>query len=141
MNRRQILAALLAGAVLSGCNGIAIPPDKAGYVGQWRGLGMDLVITSDGGVNYKRISGGGSSSVSAPLLKFKGDDFVVGIWWFTTTFKVNKPPHQVDGQWRMIVEGVELTRVRGPGKTPGRTKGTTEAGLHHEPSSGVVSLS
>lgn len=122
MTRRAFLAVLLTGVLMAACGGIAVPADKASYVGQWKGLGMDLTITPDGGVDYKRVSGSGSASVTAPLQSFDGDDFVVGIWIFTTRFKVDKPPYQDAGRWKMIVEGVELTRVRGPtpGQGPGR---------------------
>lgn len=114
MTRRTFLTVLLAGLLVAACGGIAVPADKANYVGQWKGLGMDLTITPDGGVDYKRVGGSGSVSVTAPLQSFDGDNFIVGVWMFTTRFKVDKPPYQQDGQWKMIVEGVELTRVRGP---------------------------
>lgn len=121
MKRRAFLAILLISLMMTACGGITVPADKANYVGQWQGLGMDLTITPDGGVSYKRVSGSGSTSVTAPLQSFVGDDFVVGIWIFTTRFKVDKPPYQDGGRWKMIVEGVELTRVRGP--TPRRSPG------------------
>jgi hypothetical protein len=118
MTRRAFFAIVLTSVMLAACSGIAVPADKARYVGQWKGLGMDLTITPDGGVDYKRVSGSGSASVTAPLQSFDGDDFIVGIWMFTTRFKVNKPPYQDDGMWKMIVEGVELTRIRGPNSAP-----------------------
>jgi len=121
MSRRTVLAVLLTGLIMAACGGIAVPADKANYVGQWKGLGMNLTVTPDGGVDYKRVSGSGSTSVTAPLQSFDGDDFVVGVWFFTTRFKINKPPYQDGGQWKMIVEGVELTRVRGP--SPRRSPG------------------
>jgi len=31
----------------------------------------------------------------------------------STTFKVSQPPQQVGGQWKMVVDGVELTRFGG----------------------------
>lgn len=112
MRRLTLLAVLACSLILSACSGIPVPADKANYVGQWKGVGMDLTITPDGGVAYKRVGGSGSVSVTAPLQDFIGDDFVAGIWIMTTRFKVDRPPYQDEGVWKMVVEGVELTRVR-----------------------------
>ncbi len=109
-------AIVVACLLLSAC-GIAVPADKANYVGEWKGLGMDLIITSDGGVSYERISGGGSTSVKGPLQSFDGDNFVVGLWFLSTTFVVSRPPYEESGTWKMEVDGVELTRVQPTGVT------------------------
>lgn len=101
---------ILTCLVLTAC-GIAVPGDKADYVGEWKGIGMSLVITSDGGVAYERTSGGGSTSVKGPLQSFDGDNFDVGVWLFSTTFVVSKPPYEDNGTWKMVVDGVELTRA------------------------------
>ena len=106
---------VLAGLMLTAC-GIAVPEDKANYVGEWKGIGMSLTITSDGGVAYERISGGGSTSVKGPLQSFEGDNFSVGLWFFSTMFVVSKPPYEDSGVLKMEVDGVELTRTL-PGGT------------------------
>jgi len=49
-------------------------------------------------------------SINAPLRRFEGDRFVVGIAFLSTTFEVSTPPHQEAGTWKMVVDGVELTR-------------------------------
>ena len=109
---RTLCVALLAAAfALSAC-AKAVPEDKAPYVGEWRARTMALLITQDGSVSYKRIKGGVTTSVNAPLRQFKGDDFIVGIPLMTTTFEVSKPPYQEGGRWKMVVDGVELTKVR-----------------------------
>lgn len=116
MNRRGVLLAALAvcvtGIVASGCSGIPVPADKKEYVGEWRGVGTTLTITPDGGVDWKRVSGSGSRSVTAPIQSFSGADFTVGVWIFTTTFKVQRPPYQQGGRWKMVIDGVEVTRLR-----------------------------
>jgi hypothetical protein len=81
------------------------------YVGEWRSKEMGLLILADGTVAYKRLKGGGTTSVNGPLKEFVGDDFVVGVLFMTTTFDVSEPPHEVDGMWKMTVDGVQLTRV------------------------------
>lgn len=90
-----------------------VPPEKAAYVGDWSAPGMSLLITQDGSVSYKRIKGSVTTSINAPLKKFEGDNFVVGIGMWTTTFVVSKPPRLDAGRWKMTVDGVELTRSAG----------------------------
>ncbi|GHA13904.1 hypothetical protein GCM10008090_24600 [Arenicella chitinivorans] len=107
---RKYLTVLAMTLFLSGC-AEPLPEERRDYVGQWQGTGMELLILKDGTVAYERIKGGGSTSVNAPLKEFVGDDFTVGILFMTTTFDVSSPPHEVDGVWKMTVDGVELTRV------------------------------
>ena len=108
--KSRLLLILALGALLVGC-GIDMPPEKQNYVGEWKGAGMSLLITSDGTVSYERKKGGGSTSVNAPIQEFQGDDFVVGIAFMETTFEVSKPPYEENGQWKMVIDGVELTRI------------------------------
>jgi hypothetical protein len=117
-----LVAALL---MLSAC-GQPVPDDKAAYVGEWREqtttvlLGSDgsrreqpmsLLLTKDGSVKYKRVNGNVSTSIDGPLRRFEGANFVVGITLLSSTFEVSKPPYQDAGRWKMVVDGVELTRV------------------------------
>jgi hypothetical protein len=96
--------------LLSAC-GKPVPSEKAIYVGEWRHPTMYLLITQDGSVKYKRLKGGVTTSIQAPLKGFSGDDFEVGIGPIKTVFVVSKPPYPMDGKWVMVVDGVELTRV------------------------------
>ncbi|MFO1217640.1 MAG: hypothetical protein U1E89_04565 [Burkholderiaceae bacterium] len=100
-------ASLLAS--LTAC-GQPVPAEKAAYVGDWHGTGMDLYIDQDGTVAYKRYGGGSSRSLELPLREFQGDDFVVGVGPLSTTFQVSVPPHQDGTGWKMTVDGVELHR-------------------------------
>jgi hypothetical protein len=110
---RELYAALL---LLVACAN-PVPPEKSAYVGEWSAPGMNLSITQDGRVDYKRIKGGTTTTISAPLKKFEGDNFVVGVGLWITTFVVSKPPHEVAGRWKMTVDGVEL--IRSSGSSPG----------------------
>ncbi len=96
--------------VLCGC-GKPVPPEKSSYVGEWQHPTMYLLLTQDGSVRYKRIQGGATTSVDGPLKGFHGNNFEVGIGPMSTTFVVTKPPHEDDGKWKMIVDGVELVRT------------------------------
>jgi hypothetical protein len=102
---------LLVGLLMLSACGMAVPDDKAAYVGDWRGPNMTLVLTKDGTVSYKRLKGTTTTSINAPLRRFEGDNFVVGIPFFSSTFEVSKPPYQEGGSWKMVVDGVELTRA------------------------------
>jgi hypothetical protein len=110
---RGIVRSLLPWALLllAACKGTPVPPDKAEYVGRWEAVGMSLTITADGGVAYQRIKGSGKTSVNAPLKEFRGNDFVVGLGPFTTTFQVSRPPYREGDRWKMVVDGVELLRM------------------------------
>ena len=111
MKLRLLLLSLLVAAGLAAC-GKPVPADKAAYVGEWQRPDMYLLITQDGSVKYKRLKGGGTTSVEGPLQEFDGDDFSVGIGPMTTHFDVTAAPHQLkDGSWKMTVDGLELTRT------------------------------
>lgn len=90
--------------------GNRLPPDKADYVGEWKAPDMYLSITRDGNVHYKRRKNRTETSVNLPFQRFKGDDFSVGFLFISTTFVVSKPPYQEGDKWKMVVDGVELTR-------------------------------
>ena len=62
--------------LLSGCAD-PLPEDRLDYVGEWRSNEMGLLILADGSVSYKRLKGGATTSVSGPLKRFEGDNFVV----------------------------------------------------------------
>jgi hypothetical protein len=87
-----------------------VPPEKRAYVGQWQEGTMYLIITPDGSVRYKRSKNGGATSVDAPRKGFKGNDFEVGVGPMATTFVVSKPPYRDGDAWKMVVDGLKLTR-------------------------------
>ena len=110
-------AAALAAALLLAACAQPVPGDKADYVGDWRGKDMRLVITQDGHVEYARKKALGETTVSAPLQGFDGDNFSAGVGFLRTTFVVTKPPYRDGAAWKMVVDGVELTRGAGGGES------------------------
>jgi hypothetical protein len=114
MTCRHFLLAIALLLALAGC-AQPVPADKFHYVGEWKAPGMYLLITQDGSVQYERIKGGAKTTVTGPIQKYEGDDFSVGIGFLSTTFVVSKPPYQASGVWKMVVDGVELTKVDGSG--------------------------
>ena len=124
MNRSSNLSSMLAlglffFAVLA-CSGggskdFTFPADKKEYIGDWRGEAdggpMTLNISSDGSVNYERKKGSSTKTISgAKITRFDGDDFEVKVLLMSASFKVSKPPYQDGETWKMVVDGVELTR-------------------------------
>jgi hypothetical protein len=110
MKRLALLLVAACALMLAGC-GEPLPKDKLEYAGEWRGTATRLVITPQGLCEYKRLRDSGSVEINAPIKHFEGDNFVVGVGPFTTTFVVSKPPRLEEGRWKMTVDGVELTRV------------------------------
>lgn len=114
--RPQFPLVILAAALptLAAC-GQQVPDDRAAYVGEWHAQAMDVQLTKDGTVHYRRVrpatTGTTTTSINAPLRRFEGDNFVVGFPFLSTTFEVSAPPHQEAGAWKMVVDGVELTRI------------------------------
>ena len=110
MRRAAALLLFALATLLAGCSE-PIPTERKDYAGDWRSRDMRLLITADGRCHYqRRRDGGASTSIRAPIQRFEGDNFVVGFGVFTTTFVVSQPPRLVGGQWKMTVDGVELTR-------------------------------
>ena len=100
--------------LIIGCQSVPVPEEKKAYVGTWEGIGFRLTIHENGGIDYRRVNGKYSTSLAGPLKRFKGDDFVVGVLFVTTTFEVQHPPYQEGDDWFMVVDGVELKKVGGP---------------------------
>ncbi len=114
----RIAALLLALSLLAGC-GVALPPEKSEYAGTWKGENMHLAIYPAGRVSYKRKKGSSNTKIDAPIMRYDGDDLVVGLWKFETTFIVQRAPKEDQGGWTMTVDGVPLRRISGtPQKAP-----------------------
>jgi hypothetical protein len=97
--------------LLAACGG-PVPEDKKAYIGEWTSPKMYLRIDPDGKILYKRTKPGREVSIEAPLQKFEGDHFKVGIAFLSTIFVVSSPPHKdFDSNWKMVVDGVELTKT------------------------------
>lgn len=111
MRLRNLLAVAML-ALVVGC-GEPLPSDKSDYAGDWQGVNMRLYIGSNGNVSYQRVRGASRTSINAPLQRFEGANFFVGVGPLTTRFEVTRPPHRVGNVWKMTVDGVELTRVAG----------------------------
>lgn len=97
--------------LLAGC-ALAVPPDKADYIGEWEGETAYLIITPGSFVRYEQHQGRFlGRAVEGSLRGFKGDNFAIGFGPFATTIIVNKPPYMDGDDWKMVVDGKELIRI------------------------------
>lgn len=112
MRQRFVLAILPLLVLLSAC-AKPLPADRKDYAGDWRGNGVSLLITEDGTVVYHRQEGDSTVSIDAPIQRFDGDDFEVGLGPLVTRFDVGQPPKEADGEWTMEVDGRMLRREGG----------------------------
>ncbi len=92
-----------------------VPADKMAYVGNWQGKDMQISLSKEGKVKYKRKQPGKDLDLSLDLLGFNGNNFDIGVeimgsTSLRSTFVVSKPPHREGGKWKMTADGVELTR-------------------------------
>ena len=104
------LLGILLACLLVAC-GKPVPADKQAYIGSWESETTSLLIDASGRVVYEhQPSPSTSKSLDAPIKAYEGNDFIAGVGPLTTRFVVSVPPHQVDGSWKMTVDGQELTR-------------------------------
>ncbi|WP_386066425.1 hypothetical protein ACFJIW_18065 [Tahibacter sp. UC22_41] len=98
-------------ALLTGC-AEPLPPERADYAGVWHNERTRLAISPGGRVLYTTTSGNGvHKKIDAPIKRFDGNSFDVGIGPFATTFVVSAAPRRGDdGRWTMTVDGAELVR-------------------------------
>lgn len=104
-----------------------LPQGKEAYAGTWLGDGVALTITPKAQLHYIRqdlpkagqaggvsVSSLTSTTVNLPITRFDPGELTAGRFLISTRFVVNHPPAQVDGEWKMTVDGTELTRNSSP---------------------------
>jgi hypothetical protein len=92
---------------------MTVPSSKSSYIGEWEGDTRYLQVTPGGFVYYERLKGRyGSTSLQGNLAGFKGDSIRVGVRPLTSTIHVNQPPYEDGDEWKMVIDGEELVRVR-----------------------------
>jgi hypothetical protein len=109
---RLVPILLLAAGICASSAALAdpVPADKMAYVGSWKGKDMQLALTKEGKITYKRVQEKKKVDLSIDLLGFNGNNFDAGWGFVRSTFVVSKPPHREGKVWKMTVDGVELTR-------------------------------
>lgn len=110
---KKFIGLTLLSILLIAC-GKPLPTDKQNYLGTWQSDDgrVNLSINAEGRVEYENKQANSSSSVSAPITEFKGNNFSAGIGPLATEFKVSNPPQQTaDGTWTMTVDGYVLNKA------------------------------
>ncbi len=108
-----IAGLIIAGVLLLLSPGIAPPPSA---IGVWEAPEMHLSISPEGDIEYARFTetenGYSERMLNIKLQNWDAKGFDAGLWKLTTRFELQAPPHQTDwGEWRMTVDGVELTKI------------------------------
>lgn len=112
MNYKAIFLCLLISTLLIACSK-PLDSNKINYAGSWMSADsrVSLTITPEGRIEYSNQQPGKSSSLSAPIQSFNGDNFEAGVGPFSTEFKVTQVPTQdAQGNWYMIVDGYTLAK-------------------------------
>ncbi len=79
--------------------------------GDWEGIGMRLLITPDGTVEYERMAGGVKKSITGGTVTRIGtDSFDVKVLVGSTTFKIDGLPRKDGAAWKIKVDGVEMVK-------------------------------
>lgn len=109
----------LASLLLLGCGGKRsdelkasaelINTDKKSYLGTWQAPGITLTIGADKSIHYEKAAGHVTKGFTGKLGGFKGNDIVIDAL-VSVTLKVQGPPQETAGVWKMTVDGDELTR-------------------------------
>lgn len=114
------LLTMLAALLLTACGGnggTAVP--AADFVGDWSAPGVNLSLSADGRIAWRKVDEHGSAnSIVAPLESFTVKRFSTGVWPFSASFRVDKPPIRDGSVWRMTIDGVELIRPVDDGAVP-----------------------
>jgi hypothetical protein len=107
--KRRLAALLVAAAWLAAC-AKPIPAEHRDLVGTWEGPGMQLDITADGRLAYRRQKSNGNVSLDAPIQEIGADHFSAGLGPMSTQFHIDRAPRLDNGTWTMTVDGVALHR-------------------------------
>jgi hypothetical protein len=107
--KRRLAALLVAAALLAAC-AKPIPAEHRDLVGLWEGPGMQLQISADGRLAYRRQKGSGNVSIDAPIQEIGANRFTAGVGPMTTEFRIDRAPRLENGAWTMTVDGVALRR-------------------------------
>jgi hypothetical protein len=120
-----VIAAILLGLWMTVVGPTRLPPGKEAYAGTWLADGVALTITPGSVLHDKRqrIPRAGeaegtfsytTSETNLRIVQMDADGFTAGRLLLASHYVVNRPPTKVGGEWKMTVDGIELTRNPDP---------------------------
>lgn len=112
------LVAVFGLLIVLGCSGLGdfaaqfqpVEPPSEEWVGQWTGSEFSLTISPNGEVTVNDRRGSAESVYNLPATLWEDDQVVLGANVLTKILSIDEPPYEADGEWRMVVEGVPMTR-------------------------------
>ena len=92
---RILLPLSLAAGLLATADAWAapVPADKMAYVGSWQGKDMQLSLSKEGKIKYKRDQEKKKVDLNIELLGFNGNNFDAGWNFMRSTFIVSEHCH------------------------------------------------
>lgn len=105
----------------AGCESTPVPADKQEFIGLWVASDRFISVFANGRIEYKEKLRLGFHNRVESGAEFKGNKIEAMLSEYT----IDEPPHQVDGVWRMTMDGVEYVR-RGPPVVYGKSNNWPE---------------
>jgi hypothetical protein len=112
--QKKLIVVLSLILTLSACGllrGNPVPDEYKSIVGTWKGNGVDLTVTSDGGISYHKVSGDGSFSLNGPLKTVSDTELQIKFLFFVMKLSIEKLPHDEKGQTVMTVDHQRVVQV------------------------------
>ena len=95
---------------LISCSADPLPQDQKVYAGVWQGGNVFLEIKEDGNASYAKVQDGASETIDAPVKQIGDGKIIIGYLFITKTLELTKAPYQEEDEWKMIIDGVTLTK-------------------------------
>lgn len=100
------MAVWIALAVTAG-----LPKGMEGHAGFWSSHSAYLLIEPGGNVTYIQSGAPRDWHLTAPAHSFTSSGFSMGLLGVNRRFRIDQPPRERDGRWRMVVDGIDFERV------------------------------
>ena len=123
MKAKTIILGSMLSLTIAGCSKTSpLLENQKDYVGKWKNDSSTLIIERNGDAKYSQhlkteakttssdISTSTSSDIKASLTKLDAQHIQIGEGSMSKEFKVDKPPFEQDGKWKVILDGQIYTR-------------------------------
>jgi hypothetical protein len=123
MKARTIILGSMLSLIIVGCSKTSpLLENQKDYIGKWKNDSSTLIIEKDGDAKYSQhlkaetkttssdISTSSLSNIKAPITALDAQHIQIGEGSMSKEFKVDKPPFEQDGKWKVILDGQVYTR-------------------------------